>query len=135
MAGKWGDGSDSKGGGVADEQEMTWTRPTPTPKPDPRKTALGFYSTLANTSLAGFDVMGLGMTPGSLDQGGNVLGNPNLIYENGQLMVKTDMINSFYSVFKGQQETARAKAASFLAQDTLLGESASKKGTVLGGVI
>lgn len=135
MAGKWGDGSDSKGGGVADEQEMTGTRPTPTPKPDPRKTALGFYSALANTSLAGFDVMGLGMTPGSLDQGGNVLGNPNLIYENGQLMVKTDMINSFYSVFKGQQESARARAASFLAQDTLLGESASKKGTVLGGVI
>ena len=50
-------------------------------------------------------------------------------------MVKTDMINSFYSIFKGQQDTAKARAASFLAQDTLLGEASSKKGTVLGGVI
>lgn len=100
-----------------------------------RKNALGLYTNVQSSSLAGFDLMGLGSTPGSLDESGNVLGSSNLIYENGNLMVKTDMINSFYSIFKGQQDTAKARAASFLAQDTLLGEASSKKGTVLGGVI
>lgn len=104
-------------------------------KTQARKNALGFYTNVQSSSLAGFDFTGLGYTPGSLDESGNVLGSSNLIYENGNLMVKTDMINSFYSIFKGQQDTAKARAASFLAQDTLLGEASSKKGTVLGGVI
>ena len=100
-----------------------------------RKNVLSHYTSQYASSLSGFNLLGLGATPGSIGEEGAILGNSDLIYENGNLMVKTDMINSFYSIFKGQQDTAKARAASFLAQDTLLGEASSKKGTVLGGVI
>ena len=101
-----------------------------------RNAAMARFTSYGASSLAGFDVLGLGVTPGFMDAAGGVLGNPNLIYENGNLMVRTDMIDAFTGIFKGQNEAAKAKAASFLAQDTVLtGATNSKKGTVLGGVI
>ena len=94
------------------------------------------FTSYGGSSLAGFDILGLGASPGSLGDDGKILGNPNLIYEKGNLMVRTDMIDAFTDIFKGQTEAVKAKAASFLAQDTILtGASSSKKGTVLGGVI
>ena len=146
MAGKWGDGSDFSGGGegtggVSDEKEVSGKPSVQGPTEAERKRAqrnmvMARFTTYGQSSLAGFDVLGLGVTPGALDDEGAILGNPNLIYENGNLMVRTDMIDAFTGIFKGQNEAAKAKAASFLAQDTILtGTSASKKGTVLGGVI
>lgn len=146
MAGKWGDGSDfSSGGagtgGVADEKEVGGRPSVQGPSEAERKraqrtTAMTRFTSYGASSLAGFDVLGLGVTPGSMNEEGGILGNPNLIYENGNLMVRTDMIDAFTGIFKGQNEAAKAKAASFLAQDTVLtGASNSKKGTVLGGVI
>ena len=142
MTGKWGDGSDgsNKGGGVVDQQEGNgWRDPRVGTKAETalrRKGSLARFTPYGTSSLAGFDVLGLGVTPGAINEEGSVLGNPNLIYENGNLMVRTDMIDAFTGIFKGQNEAAKAKAASFLAQDTVLtGTSNSKKGTVLGGVI
>ena len=139
MAVKAGGGGEGSGG-VADEKETSGGVIGTTNKPQlttaqKRAQALTAFSSVDTSSLAGFNVLGLGYTPGSMNAEGDVLGDSSLIYENGKLMVRNDMINSFYSIFKGQQETARAKTASFLAQDTLLGESASRKGTTLGGII
>ena len=147
MPGKWG-GTDGEGnnyngtgGGVADENEVGGKPGVTGPSEAERKRAqramqLTRFTSYGGSSLSGFDVLGLGVTPGTLDEKGTVLGNPNLIYENGNLMVRTDMIDAFTGIFKGQGEAAKAKAASFLAQDTILtGASSSKKGTVLGGVI
>ena len=143
MPGKWGDGSDGRdlGGGTADQQEGNGDKRHPDASQGTfnrlrRMSSLARFTSYDGSSLAGFDALGLGATPGTLDEKGTVLGNPNLIYENGNLMVRTDMIDAFTGIFKGQNEAAKAKAASFLAQDTILtGASSSKKGTVLGGVI
>lgn len=145
MTGKWGDGSDFRGGegsgGVADEKEVGGRTGSTRPSDEERRRAqrqmtMARFTSYGASSLSGFDVLGLGVQPGSIDPEGGVLGNPNLIYENGNLMVRTDMIDAFTGIFKGQNEAAKAKAASFLAQDTVLtGATNSKKGTVLGGVI
>lgn len=140
MAVKAGGGGEGSGGTADDKETSGGTIGGGGSKPQltaaqKRAQALTAFTSVDSSTLAGFNVLGLGYTPGSMDEEGGILGSNALIYENGKLLVKNDMINSFYSIFKGQQETARAKAASFLAQDTLLGESASRKGTTLGGII
>lgn len=100
-----------------------------------RQQAIGLYTYQDSSSLSSFNLMGLGATPGSMDEEGVISGNPNLIYEGGKLMIRTDSINSFLSIFQGQEKTAQARSASFLAQDTLLNGKGSNKGVVLGGVI
>ena len=98
-----------------------------------RRAILSQYTDIASTGLAGFDVQSLGAGTSVLGDSGQW--GSDLIMENGRLMIKTSAIDSFYAVFAGQNKMAQSKAASFLAQDTLLGEASSKKGTVLGGVI
>ena len=140
MTGKWGNGDGS--GGTADEKEVAG-KPSGVQNPSleerrrsQRQMTMARFTSYGSSSLSGFDVLGLGVQPGTINQEGGVLGNQNLIYEDGNLMIRTDMIDTFMGIFKGQNEAAKAKAASFLAQDTVLtGSSNSKKGTVLGGVI
>lgn len=98
-----------------------------------RQAALGQYTAVDNSKLAGFDLLSMGAGTTVLGDSGQ--GGSDLIMENGKLMIKTSAIDSFYAVFAGQNKMVQSKAASFLAQDTLLGEASSKKGTVLGGVI
>ena len=129
-------------GDVADQNEMNGNPNNATPntsaeqkKATKRQAAVGLYTYQDASSLSSFNLMGLGATPGSLDEEGVISGNPNLIYENGKLMVKTEAINSFLSIFQGQEKTAQARSSSFVAQDTLLNGKGSNKGVVLGGVI
>ena len=94
------------------------------------------YSALAGTTLGQFNMSNYGLTFGQMDDEGNIIGNDALVYDGGTLLVKNDMINQFYSIFAAQNKSAIAKSTQFLAQDTVLsGESASKKGTVLGGMV
>lgn len=101
-----------------------------------KDSALSKYTSLSNTALGQFNLSGYGLTPGSMNESGDIAGDTNLVYDNGNLLVRNDMINSFYSIFAAQNKAALAKSTQFLAQDTVLtGDSASKKGTVLGGVV
>ena len=102
-----------------------------------RNSALSGYSEYANTKLATItsNPLDYGMNnPTSLDREGK--GGSDFIYENGKLLVKNESIDAFYSIFAGEKKSANAQKNLFLPQDTVLsGASASKKGTVLGGVI
>lgn len=101
-----------------------------------KESALSKYTSLSNTALGQFNLSGYGLTPGQMNASGEVSGDTSLVYDNGNLLVRNDMINAFYSIFAAQNKTALAKSTQFLAQDTVLtGDSASKKGTVLGGVV
>jgi len=94
------------------------------------------YSTLSGTVLGQFDISNYGLTYGQMGDAGQITGSDSLVYDNGTLLVRNDLINQFYSIFAAQNKSAVSKSTQFLAQDTVLsGASASKKGTVLGGIV
>ena len=112
---------------------------TEIPNPElKRESLLSGYTLYKGSTLASFDMTGYGIQAGSINENGDLVGNSGMIYDNGQLFVKSDMIAQFYSIFAAQNKSATAKSMQFLGQDTTMlsgGMAASQKGTVLGGVV